>query len=313
MAIPDPTQSYLQGFQIGANVIGQRMDREQRIQELRSMDAARQAQERATAQTMAMQLEARNRAIDYSAKMSKALGMAQMASNPVVMVPGVGAVPNPNPMPEDRAVMQFVMPVVGEFEPGKVVPMMQDIALRRVQMETQKRMGAAAGTARPLAPENAELAKQRAITEQARQAKLKAETVVVEKGKVGVDPEFIRTLEKLEALRGKPFSSEERDQISKVHLGLESRKGAERPQKSRQEYVSSQLPSLRRSDSDNFVTRTDKERISELEAQYDQIYKTEAPVEDELIWVVDPQGKRGRVPKSKLEKALQQGYKLFEG
>lgn len=175
--------NFLQGVQVGSNIMGDAMNRDLRYQELKSQDALRRVQERAAAQEMELQLEKRNQQIQYQAEMAQGMSAAGIMSSPVVMTP-MGPIPNPNPITEEQAIMRNILPVIGKYEPAKVVPIMENMALRRVQMEREQRMGQPP-VARPLALETAELTKARTQTEIEKQNKLKADAA---RGPAGFAP-----------------------------------------------------------------------------------------------------------------------------
>lgn len=111
-----------------------------RVQELRSEQAARAARERAVAQEMSLIMEKRDTLIQYRADMAKAMGKAKMAASPTVLVPGAdGAgtfeMPNPNPLSEEDATFQNIIPVIAKYEPDKVPEALRMLATARYQKE----------------------------------------------------------------------------------------------------------------------------------------------------------------------------------
>lgn len=111
-----------------------------RIQELRSQRAAQAARERAVAQEMSLMMEKRDLQIQYRADMAKAIGKAQMAASPQILVPGAdGAgtfeMPNPHRISEEDAAFQNILPVVAKYEPDKVPEVLRGIATAKYQRE----------------------------------------------------------------------------------------------------------------------------------------------------------------------------------
>src|SRR5687768_12131312 len=168
-----PESNFLRGMQVGAGIAGDALNRDLRHQELKSQDALRRVQERAAVQEMELQLQARTQQIQYQADMAKGMQAASMMSSPVVMTP-MGPIPNPQLLTEEQAIMRNVLPVIGKYQPDKVVPLMETMALRRVQMDREKRMAQQVGVARPLAPETAKLTEERTKTEIAKQEELRS-------------------------------------------------------------------------------------------------------------------------------------------
>lgn len=120
----------LEGFQVG---FGASM----RMQELRSQEAARRMRERAVAQEMEMMMEKRDLQIQYRADMAKAVGAAQMRASETVPVMGpngvVGQTKNPNPISQEDAAFQHVLPVIAKYEPEKVPEALRAIATSKYQ------------------------------------------------------------------------------------------------------------------------------------------------------------------------------------
>lgn len=123
------------GFNTGLNIANSRFDHAARIQELKSQEALRQAQERQVAMHTALLMEEQNRKIQFGADMQKAIGQTILESSPVIPAPGAvgGVLPNPNPMPQSRALLKNVGPVIGKYAPDKFAPFVQDVALSEFQ------------------------------------------------------------------------------------------------------------------------------------------------------------------------------------
>jgi hypothetical protein len=134
----------LEGFQVGMNA-------SLRMQQLRSERAAQAARERALVQEMSIQMEKRDLMIQYRADMEKALGKAKMAASPTVLVPGAdGAgtfeMPNPNPLSQEDATFQNVLPVIAKYEPDKVPEALRMIATAKYQKEQSQEFTPTAGS-----------------------------------------------------------------------------------------------------------------------------------------------------------------------
>lgn len=127
----DSTDAWLQGISIGAGIASDAMNRNLRMQELRSMQAMRQLQERQTAEAMRLQLEQANLATQYRADMEKAMQQTQLETSPVIPIPGspFGVAPNPSQLSMDRALLKNVAPVIGKYNPDKLGPFVQDVAM----------------------------------------------------------------------------------------------------------------------------------------------------------------------------------------
>jgi hypothetical protein len=76
------------------------------------------------------------------------------------------------------------------------------------------------------------------------------------------------------------------------------------------------LPSAERAEKAELKStyRTRDQIIDELRKEYRKLYgKSGESNEGEMIWVIDPKGQKGKIPKRNLERALKLGYKEYEG
>lgn len=132
------------GFQTGLGIANSRFEHAARIQELKSQEALRQAQERQIAMHTAMLMEEKNRQIQFGADMQKAIHQTVLETSPVIPAPGAvgGVLPNPNPLPRDRALLKNVGPVIGQYAPEKFAPFVQDVAMMPYREAAAKYMEA---------------------------------------------------------------------------------------------------------------------------------------------------------------------------
>lgn len=268
--MPSP---WLQGIQVGANIASDAMNRNLRMQELRSQEAMRRVNERAAVQQMQIQMEERNRLIDYQAQMAKAVTTAQQLSSEFINIPTpTGAIPLPNPMrmsPEDAA-FRTVLPVVAQFEPDKAPQFLQNIATAQARTQSAQAL-------------TAQRASSVAVNE-ARVNEINTRIQQLQKGKTGVDPEWVRTIQFMEQRRGQQFAPQEIEQMWQIHSGAKPRAGSQRPVQTEMEYVTQQLPSARRAERMELKNRyrSDAELIEELKVQYRNLAPQEMDMRPEM-------------------------------
>lgn len=133
---------FLEGARLGASIASDRLNRNLREQELRSIEAARRLQERQVAQRLQLEMEQANLAIQYRADMQKAMTQTALETSPILPVPGspFGVIPNPNAISTDRALLKNVAPVIGKYEPSKLAPFVQDVAMMPYRLKAAEVM-----------------------------------------------------------------------------------------------------------------------------------------------------------------------------
>lgn len=127
---------FLQGFQVGAGLAGDVMDRNARLQEARSRDALRRVQEQAAVQQLQLTMEQNNLAIQERADMAKAVSAARAATQETIQVPGLDGegtfeIPNPSPLSQEEAAFRHVLPVVAQYRPDRVPNVIESIAMAK--------------------------------------------------------------------------------------------------------------------------------------------------------------------------------------
>lgn len=279
------------------------MNRNLRMQELRSQQALTRVRERAAVQEMELMMQQNDLQIQYRADMTKAMSNARLAASPTIPVPGPDGsgtfeMPNPKAISQEDAAFQFVLPVVAKYEPDKVPSVLQNIATAKYRTEA-----------------NQALVQQRESSVKVNEARVKeieARVTQLQKGKTGVDPEWVRNIQFMEQRRNQPFSPEELDTMWRIHSGQDARAAVQPAQMTEMEYITKQLPSARRAERSELKTkyRTDAELIEELRTQFRSLKGADDG--EELIFVLDPSGKRTRIKRRDLERALQKGFKEVE-
>lgn len=290
----------LQGFQLGFQSSLQR-------QRLKSDAALQRLREQQIAQVMALRMQENALAIQERADMAKAVSAAQMAASPTVLVPGFDGegtyeAPNPQPMSQGDAAVQFVLPVIAKYRPQAVPQTLQGIAL----MESR-----AAGTESLIKQRTASTA-----VSEARVREINERIAQLQKGNKGVDPEFVKNIKFMEERRGTPFDSDELESLWQIQTGQKGRAGTQKAVPTEGEFIQQQLPSARRAERMELKSkyRTDDELIADLKVQYRKIHGDQQQASpEELIYMLDPSGKRVRIKRKDLQRALQQGFKEFEG
>lgn len=292
--------NFLQGVQVGGNLVGSAMDRNMRMQELKSQAALRQLQERQLAQAIEMKMQENARQIQARAAANIAVNRAQWESSPMIMVPnpmGGGPIAAPNPMRKSKgqAIVDNLVPVAAEFGgPDAAAKILQAgalIGLREAQVADELETTRMRSQPRPVLPEQSKLTEARTATEKARQEKLAAETTNIKEGRKGVAPNIQKIIEFGEE-RGIKFDQDQIQEMIEIDLGAKSKAGTERTLPSRAVWVSQNFAKAR----ENTVGKkvTDDDVVSALEATYDRIAK----LKDEKKSQVDTQGlKIGEVRK----------------
>lgn len=127
------------------------------MQQLRSQNSLRRLQEQQIAQGIALKLQENNLSIQFRADMAKAISAAQEASSPKVtvrgpedpnntgMAPPLIVVDNPNPMRKVDAAMQFITPVIAQYQPEKLGTFVNDLLLNEVRMQNEQNFTPTAG------------------------------------------------------------------------------------------------------------------------------------------------------------------------
>ena len=135
----DIMDNFFRGFSAGSGAVQSGREYSLRLQELKSQQALRQLQERHIAQQMADQAEKRNDLIQYRADMTKAVEMANVASAPTLPIMGpmghVGMIENPHRLSEEEAAIRYIIPVLGKYQPEKVIPATQNILTARIKRQ----------------------------------------------------------------------------------------------------------------------------------------------------------------------------------
>jgi hypothetical protein len=319
MPIPDSTDSWLRGIQIGADLVNNAMAQRARVQDLKSQEALRRVQERAAVQQMARLFEEHQRKIEYAAAMEKAVGAANIAMSPVIPVPGFGVMPNPNPLTDTQAAMRFVLPTIAKFEPEKVQPAMEGIALTEARRAAEARMEKSLTTARPLAPEQSVLLQAKTDTEKARQKELEARATG---GATFAPSDIQKKLEYFER-RGITLTREELEKVARVTIGVDPRPGTEEARGDAIMRVFTMLRQNRpKGDTDGLILRDARRLVdaiyednalgSNSQIKKDNSPGRTSPSSGKIITVISPNGQIGTIPEEDLEKALKKNYKLYD-
>lgn len=296
----------LQGFQLG-------FQSSMRMQEFKSQSALRRLQERAAAEGLRMKIEENQLQNQFRAEMTTAAQAMQDSMSEEIMVPMQGQedlgdmapplmpMKNPAPMRRIDAFTQFMLPVITKYQPDKAGPIYNDVMMNEVRAETAESLNA-----------------QRESATQVNQARVKeiGERITqLQQGKQGVDPEFVKNITFMERRRGTPFSPDELEGLWQIQTGQKGRAGTSRATQTESEFIAQQLPSARRAERQEIKSkyRSDDELITELKSQYRKIHGDQQADGDELIPVLDPNGKKVRIKRKDLGRALQRGFKEFEG
>lgn len=96
---------FLQGFQVGSGVMGSALDRNLRIQQLRSQDAMRRVQEENAAKELAMKMQEFEMRVQRQADTVKAFAQMQAMSTPFLPGPNGQMIPNPARVPTGTAML----------------------------------------------------------------------------------------------------------------------------------------------------------------------------------------------------------------
>jgi hypothetical protein len=147
--------SFFEGVRTGQALMDNRANQRRadieldlRYQQLKSQEALRRVHERAAVQEMELQLEKRNQQIQFGADMQKALSATQMEISPIIPMPTpMGILPMQNPSQQDPslAMVRNVGQVIAKYQPEKYADFVTDVALRRAQIEREKRLGQSLG------------------------------------------------------------------------------------------------------------------------------------------------------------------------
>lgn len=324
----NPGTQFVQGFAIGSEAANAAFANGLRLQELKSQDAARRVQEKATAQAMAMKLEEHNQMVQYRADLAKGVAAAELASSPTVAIPGLGLLPNPNPMAQDSAYMRFVVPTVMQNDPKAGIGILENIALRRVQMAREQRMGDVAKAKMDVANRIAE-----ASPEDTQIHESNGVTIVktpdgkfhtYHKGEQKSYSEPRKIIEDYKAITGKDMSPDDLDKIFKQKGGIEARPAVTRIP-SEGDYVSKHIDGIMEQNvildpktKKNRRPASRQEGVDYLRSEYGSLYGAKAKSDDQkpaedTVQVRSPSGKLGKIPRSQIEDAKKQGYTIFDG
>lgn len=314
---------FLSGFQVGANVANDAMNRNLRMQELRSQEALRRVQERAAVERMSLLMQKFDMEIQDRANVQKATVQFEALIAPTIRTEDGTEVPNPMKMPAGSAAIQSFLKLAKD---GKQAT---DLVAAAGLANERELRGEEIGKPRPLTPEAAasmkELERQRKTAGDvniARKNLLEQELADAKAGKGGTAPNIQKEIEWFEKVKGVTLSKDQLTKVLEIKLGLDQKAGTAKDRGNAVlEVFKSLLP--------NRVTigknaQTDEQLLDKARTIVDAIYEEDAlggvvnpalepDIVEEEIWVISPAGKRGRIPKSDLEKALKKGYKLFEG
>src|SRR5687768_3040372 len=115
MAIPDSTAGWMQGLQVGSNIASNAMTQRLRIQELKSLDAHRRAEEKMAADALALKMDMFKREIDLNSTVQKSFAAFGAMTAAEIPGPDGTMVPNPARMDEETAFRKLVVePVSGQ-------------------------------------------------------------------------------------------------------------------------------------------------------------------------------------------------------
>lgn len=102
---------WMQGINLGANIMGSRLDRDARMQELKSRDAARRAEEQRAAQLMDLKIQEYEMQLQKRADVEKAGARFNLLRSPFIPTSSGTWVPNPHQMDEASAMMTSFLPL----------------------------------------------------------------------------------------------------------------------------------------------------------------------------------------------------------
>lgn len=144
----DSTDAWLAGVNSGANIMSDRLNRNLRLQELRSQQALRQLQEKHLAQQMEIELQEHENKVKARAETEIAMNRAQWESSPFIMTSNplnptgpVLPIPNPKAKSKAQAMMDNLLPVAAKYGgPDAATKVMQAASLtawRESQVESK--------------------------------------------------------------------------------------------------------------------------------------------------------------------------------
>lgn len=282
--------------------------------QLRSEAASRRLQEAQLAEQLKWTMEQHDLAIEERANVAK--GQARFAVTQAQFLPGPGgsALPNPAYNPDVGSAFVSAFSGVPTTLEGQQKLLLGGAALQLQQAQAMDERATALtrGQAAPRAPSliGVDQERQRLLQEQQKLTQARTADVIQGQGFAPTDTQKnLRALAEAETVNDKNAISALRKQLK-----LDGLTDTEMIK------FRSELRSL---DNDILMAPEEKERRREaIYLKYDKGGATTAPPPpteaaptevDEKVIVIDPQGRRGRISRSQLERALKQGYKEFEG
>lgn len=286
-----------------------------RYQQLKSQDAERRMREKQANLEMQYLMEAHAKQIQQEADTAKANMAFQALTTPVIKLSDGTIAPNPNLAPSTgHAFMQAFGPLAqNPKQAADIANTGAMITMHEASTAHNQALAAQVGKPTPKTPEAT--ARDVASTEESRaRTQLYQEKIISEqlgKGAGHAPPEIQKTLEFAKSL-GITFDNDQIKDMVAIHAGLKTKAGTEKALPPQSVWVSQNFAKARENAS---TKKSDDDVVKGLEQIYQRISKPadSTPVQEEMVWVTDPSGKKGQIPKKNLDKAIKRGFKLFEG
>lgn len=349
MALYDVVQANRQAVQTGT-ALGQAMfSNSLRMQQLKSEQALQQLQQQQAAEMLSWTIRQHHMAIDQEAKNAKSTADFMARISPTISVPlndtdandpnSVQQVSNPyyNPNMGAAFIQSFLPSATNEKEAANIAATGGALMYHQGQMQEQEALAAKNralinAPPKPLSSIGKMQADRATAMANGDFAAVKEIDAAILKQHSDAASEVGKMVEEHKRLTGKDFTPEEVDQLYKIKAGLAPRAAVVQPltfgqfaNKNLQFYMDNKThfdaktQKLRR-------PSTTEEAMADLKASYDSMQDhikrmpaptpmngNAAPVPEDTVIVVDPQGRKFKLPRQQLEEAKKRGYKEYEG